>query len=122
MSNIFSKYKKELAGVQVVSSKSVWLRSSSGKYYLNPKYDIVGKVDYRFPNIVLKANKKGNKTAYVEDTSALTKVTKTSIVDYFFDKNGERNKNKTAYLVRADTKTASGSGVVSRQKTTKQGV
>lgn len=112
MSNIFSKYQKELAGVRVASSNEVWLHTKNGRPYLNPKYDVIGKVTCEFPNFILKANKKGCKTGYIEDTSALTKITKSELVDYFHTKKGNRNRRTTAYLVRLDNKYAGGSGVV----------
>lgn len=112
MSNIFSKYKKELAGVKVVSGNKVWLHSKNGNPYLNSNYEVIGKIDYRFPNLILKANKKGYKTGFIEDFNCLTKNTKSQLVDYFYDKNGERNKNKVAYLVRTDKKTVKGSGII----------
>ena len=116
MSNVFSKYRKELAGVKVVSSKEAWLYTKKGKPYLNPEYNIIGKVDSAFPNFVLKANKKGFKTGYIEDTSALTKTTKERLVEHFYDKKGKRTANKVAYLVREDNKKAGGSGVVKNKK------
>lgn len=116
MSNIFSKYRKELAGVKVLSADKVWKHTSTGKPYLDPKYNVIGKVDSAFPNFVLKANKLGFKTGYIEDTSALTKTTKERLVEHFYDKKGKRTANKVAYLVREDNKKAGGSGVVKNKK------
>ena len=46
----------------------------------------------------------GKKTAFIEDTSSLTKKTKSDIVNFFYGKDGRRNNRKTAYLVRTDNK------------------
>ena len=109
MSNIFAKYRKELAGVQVVASECVWLRKKDGKSYKNPNLDIIGKIDMQVPNVILKANSPGHKTGFIEDTSALTKKTKADLIDFFFNRDGSRNKKRVAYLIRTDkaSKTAS---------------
>ena len=104
MSNIFSKYQKELSGVKVVSKNKIFIKNKNGTTVKNKKYDVIGKVCIDMPNIILKANKKGNKTAFIEDTSSLTKKTKSDIIDFFFTKQGVRNNKTTAYLVRTDNK------------------
>ncbi len=102
MSNIFAKYRKELAGVKVVSSKQVWIPTKNGKPRMNPNVDVIGKVDMAIPNVILKANRDGYRTAFIEDTSALTKKTKMDLINFFFDKNGKRNGRSKAYLIRTD--------------------
>ena len=104
MSNIFAKYTKELSGVRVISSDKAFMPTKNGRVYPNPDYDIIGKVDVAMPNVILKANRDGHKTAYIEDTSALTKKTKGELVNFFYNKNGKRNNRTKAYLVRTDRK------------------
>jgi len=109
MSNAYSKNKKELAGVKVVSSSEVWLynKKTGEKDKLNPDLDFVGKVDMSMPSVILKANRRDKKTAYVEDVCALPKRTKNEIINHFFDSNGKRNKKKVGYLIRTDSKSKS---------------
>ncbi len=104
MSNTFSKNKKELAGVTLVSSSQVWEKQDNGKYRLRRDIDIVGKVDISIPNVVLKASEDGKRTAFVEDVSALPKRTKQELVNHFFDEHGNRNHYTVGYLVRTDPK------------------
>ena len=104
MSNIFAKYRKELSGVKVVSKDKVFIKNHKGKLVRNKNYDVIGKVEIDMPNVILKANRSGNKTAFIEDTSSLTKKTKSDLIDFFFNKKGERNNKKTAFLVRTDNK------------------
>ncbi len=101
MSSIYSKNRKELAGVKVVSAKDVW-ENRGGKYRLRTDVDIVGKVEMPMPNFILKANNDNRKTDYIDDVSALPKRTKRDLVSHFYDKSGKRNKNSVAYLVRTD--------------------
>ena len=114
MSNIFSKYQKELAGVKVIDSyKAYILDPKTGKKDLpNPNYEFVGKIDVLMPNIILKMNKPNCKTAYIEDANILPKRVKKELVAHFFDKKGRRNKKTKAFLVRTDRQRARGSGVV----------
>jgi len=103
MSSTYTKNRKELAGVKVVPARSVWVPAAkNGEYKLNPDLDIVGKVDMTMPNMILKANRKDKKTAYVDDVSALTKAAKTELINHFYDERGNRNKHTVAYLVRTD--------------------
>jgi len=114
MSNIFSKYQKELAGVKVIDSSKAFVYNpkTKKKDKLNPRYDFVGKIDTNMPNFILKANKSNCKTGYIEEVSSLPKRLKVDIVNHFYDKNGKRNKRTKAYLIRTDRRGTSGSGVV----------
>lgn len=114
MSNIFSKYQKELAGVRVINSTQAYVYNpkTKKKDLLNPMYDFVGKIDTNMPNLILKANRPKCKTAYIEDSNVLPKRVKQDLVNHFYDKKGMRNKKTKAYLVRADRQRAKGSGVV----------
>lgn len=114
MSNIFSKYQKELAGVKVIDSSRAYIYNPKTKKndLLNPNLDFVGKIDMSMPNFILKANKPNCKTGYVEEVSCLPKRLKIDIVNHFYNKNGIRNKKTKAYLIRTDRRGARGSGVV----------
>ena len=101
MSSVFSKNRKELSGVKVVSAKDVW-EKKNGKFKLKSDLRIVGKVELPFSGMVLKANNEGHKTSFVEDVSALPKRTKNEIVGHFYNDKGKRTKNTVAYLIRTD--------------------
>ncbi len=103
MSSTFSKNKKELAGVKVVSSKDVWEKKNN-KFRIKQNVNVVGKVELPLSNFVLKANNENRKTGYIEDVSSLPKRTKNEIVNHFYDNAGKRNKNTVAYLIRTDKK------------------
>jgi hypothetical protein len=107
MSNVFTKNKKELAGVKVVSASEAWLKNennSGSEYYLNPDFDFVGKVDLDISNFVLRANRDGKPTGFVEDVSNLPKRTKQELVGHFYSEKGYRNNRTVAYLIRTDSK------------------
>ena len=90
MSNVYQPKRKELANVKVMSS---------GEYSSNrQKYKFVGSVQRGYTAFVTtQRNKETGKCAFVDDTSALTKKTKSDIVRFFSTKN---NRNKgVAYLV-----------------------
>jgi len=114
MSNIFNKYQKELAGVEIIdSSKAYVFNPKTGKKDLpNPKYNFVGKIDINMPNFVIKMNKQNCKTNFIEDVSALPKRLKKEIVNHFYNDKGKRNLKSKAYLIRTDTSKPKGSGVV----------
>ncbi len=61
MSNIFSKYQKELSGVKVVSKDKIFIKNKNGTTVKNKNYDVIGKVCVNMPNVILKANKKHKK-------------------------------------------------------------
>ena len=114
MSNIFSKYQKELAGVRVITSRNAFVYNPKTKKrdLPNPNYEFVGKIDITYPHVILKMNKVNCKTAYVEDSNILPKRVKQDLVKHFFDKRGKKNTITKAYLVRTDRQRAKGSGVV----------
>ena len=119
MSNIFAKYRKELSGVKVVSKDKAFIKNKKGNSYPNPNYDIVGKVDISLPNVILKANRDGYKTTFIEDTSELTKKTKSDLINFFYDKKGNRNNRRIAYLVRTDSKSKTNSYIKKQLKSKK---
>jgi hypothetical protein len=121
MSNIFSKYEKELAGVQVIDSRSAYVYNKKTKKndQLNPNYDFVGKVDTDMPNFILKMNKKGCKTSFIEDTSVLPKRVKCDLVNHFYNKDGSRNSRTKAYLVRTDSKSKTSKSLFSSKNSKK---
>ncbi len=104
MSNVYSKYRKELAGVKVVTSHEAYVFNNRTKRrnLPNPNFDIVGKVDMTMPNMILKANREDHRTDFIDDVSSLTKITKKSLVSHFYNEKGKRNTRTTAYLVRTD--------------------
>lgn len=114
MSNIFTKYNKELAGVKIIDSKHAYVYNRKTKKYdlLNPSFNFVGKIDTAFPSFILKMNKVNSKTGYVDDVSALPKRLKGELVDHFFDKKGKRNRKTKAYLIRTDKHGTHGAGIV----------
>ena len=114
MSNIFSKYEKELAGVKVIDSSQAYIYNTRTKKKdkLNPNFHFVGKIDMSMPNFILKANKPNRKTGYIEEVSILPKRLKVDIVNHFYNKQGKRNNKTKAYLIRTDRGRAKGSGVV----------
>ena len=114
MSNVFSKYNKELAGVKIVDSKQAYIYNPKTKKYdlPNPSLDFVGKIDTAFSSFILKMNKPNSKTGYVDEVAALPKRLKNELVNHFYDKNGKRNKKTKAYLARTDKKGTRGAGVV----------
>ena len=63
MSSTYSKNKKELSGVKVVSASKVWRKNyKNGKFSLRKDIDILGKVELPLSNFVLKANNEDRKT------------------------------------------------------------
>lgn len=90
MSNVYQPKRKELAKVKVMSS---------GVYSLNrKKYKFVGSVQRGYTAFVTtQRNKETGKCAFVDDTSALTKKTKSDIVKFFSNKDNQRKG--VAYLV-----------------------
>lgn len=114
MSNIFSKYQKELAGVKVINSVQAYVYNpkTKKKDLLNPNYEFVGKIDINYPHVILKMNKTNCKTSYIEDANVLPKRVKQDLIKHFYDKRGNKNTIRKAYLVRTDRQRAKGSGVV----------
>lgn len=109
MSSTYSKNKKELSGVKVVSAAEVWRKNyKNGKFSLRKDIDILGKVELPLSNFVLKANNEDQKTGYIEDVSSLPKRTKDEIVNHFYNNKGKRTRNTVAYLIRTDKKAKKG--------------
>ena len=106
MSSVYIKQNKELSGVKVISADTAYIfdKRTGEKNKLNPDYEFVGKVDMAFPNVIIKASKKNKRTAFIDDVNELPKRAKMELVNYFYDKNGKRNKKTVAYLVRTDRK------------------
>ncbi len=90
MSNVYQPKRKELANVKVMSS---------GEFGSNrKKYKFVGSVQRGYTAFVTtQRNKETGKCAFVDDTSALTKKTKSDIVKFFSNKDNQRKG--VAYLV-----------------------
>ena len=45
-------------GVRLIDAKKAWIRGKNGQLRLNPKYQIIGKMDTRFYNDNGKRNRK----------------------------------------------------------------
>lgn len=90
MSNVYQPKRKELAKVKVVSSDT-YSKSRS-------KFKFVGSVQRGYTNFVTTMrNCKTGKCSFIDDTSSLTKKTKSEIVRFFSSKE---NRNKgVVYLV-----------------------
>lgn len=90
MSNVYQPKRKELAKVKVVSSKNY----GDNRF----RYKFIGSVQRGYTSFVTtQRNRKTGKCNFVDDTSSLTKKTKSEIVRFFSDKE---NRNKgVAYLV-----------------------
>lgn len=90
MSNVYQPKRKELANVKVVSS-GMYRNERS-------KYRFVGSVQRGYTAFVTtQRNKQTGKCAFIDDTSSLTKKTKSDIVRFFSNK---ANQHKgVAYLV-----------------------
>lgn len=90
----FQQKNKALVTLEVVSSSEVWLREK-GKYKINPKLNIYGKVDKGVSSCITKTNLKGENHKFVDDFNNLPKNCKNKIVDMFLNKN-----KKVVYLVK----------------------
>ena len=96
MSRKYQPKTKEYAQVKVISSSQAYVNNK-----LNPNDEFIGKIDRDMPNMVIKVNREGQKTKFVEDTCNLTKKTKGEIVDFFKNnKTSKGNSRKKAYIVR----------------------
>lgn len=90
-------YSLKHKGVRLISSESAWIVGKNGKYRLNPKYHIIGKIDTRMPNMIVTASDK-SKPKYKGNTYDLNATAKKQIVDHFYNDNGKRNKKTVAYF------------------------
>jgi hypothetical protein len=104
MSSVYTKNKKELAGVKLVSATEVGFFDKNNIRRFRRDISIVGKIDIATPNMVLKANRQNKPTGYIDDVASLPNRTKQEIIGHFYDKNGERNGKRIAYLIRTDKK------------------
>ncbi len=95
MSNV--NYSLTNKGVRLVSSRDAWVIQKSGKKYLNPKYNFVGKMNTRMPNFICSTSEK-KKPKYKGDVCNLNRTAKNQILDYFYDDDGNRNKRTVAYF------------------------
>lgn len=84
-------------GVRLIDSRDAWIKGKNGKLRLNPKYQIVGKIDTRMPNMIVTASDK-RKPKYKGSTYDLNRTAKAQIVDHFYDDKGKRNKKTVAYF------------------------
>ncbi|MDR3022048.1 MAG: hypothetical protein LBU60_05195 [Clostridiales bacterium] len=100
MSSNDVKNRKELSKVRVYGSSEVWERNKYNKWQFKKGIRVIGKVDINLSSMVLKANKKGYKTEFVEDVANLSKKTKNEIIDCFYDKTGKRTSKDVVYLVK----------------------
>jgi hypothetical protein len=113
MSSTYTKNKKELASIRLVSADDAWVMDETGKHILNSAFDFVGKIHKSvMPNIIFKANRKDAKNHFVDDFSALPAITKEKVVDFFLnDKTESNNNRRIVYLVRGDKKARNSDGV-----------
>lgn len=89
-------YSLKHKGVKLIPSEKAWSKTKSGKQKLNSKYQFVGKIDTRMPNLIISATK--GKPKYKGNTHDLCTPAKKQIVDHFFDSEGKRNRKTVAYL------------------------
>ena len=113
-------YSLKNRGVRLVSADEAWVPTKDGGRRLNPKYQFVGKIDTKIPNMVISASDK-RKPSYRGDTSELNSTAKRQIVDHFYDENGRRNRRTVAYFgiekqPPADSETAKSRSSTSKPK------
>ena len=80
----------------MIPSEKAWSKTKSGKCKLNSKYQFVGKIDTKMPNLIISASE--GKPKYRGNTHDLCSPAKKQIVDHFFDSDGKRNRRTVAYL------------------------
>ena len=64
-----ANYNLKNKGVRLISSDDAWIKGKNGKQRLNPKYNFVGKIDTKLPNMIITASDKKKEKAEVK-TSA----------------------------------------------------
>ena len=84
-------------GVRLISSKEAWVKGKNGKRRLNPKYNFIGKMDVKLPNLITTASDK-TKPKFKGNTYDLNRVAKGQIVDHFYNEMGKRNSKTVAYF------------------------
>lgn len=90
-------YSLKNRGVRLVSADEAWVATKDGGRRLNPKYQFVGKIDTKIPNMVISTSDK-RKPSFRGDTADLNSTAKRQIVDHFYDENGRRNRRTVAYF------------------------
>lgn len=101
-----------------MSADEAWVPTKDGGRRLNPKYQFVGKIDTKIPNMVISASDK-RKPSYRGDTSELNSTAKRQIVDHFYDENGRRNRRTVAYFGIEKQPPAGSEAAKSRSSTSK---
>ena len=89
-------YSLKHKGVKLIPSEKAWTTTKKGKIKLNSKYQFVGKIDTRMPNLIISASE--GKPKYKGNTHDLCAPAKRQIVDHFFDESGKRNRRSVAYF------------------------
>lgn len=90
-------YNLKHKGVRLISAEEAWVATKSGSRRLNPKYNFVGKIDTKLPNLIISATDK-RKPKYKGNTYDLNRTAKSQIVEHFYDEKGKRNKKSVAYF------------------------
>ena len=90
-------YSLKHKGVRLISSDEAWIKGKNGKRRLNPKYNFVGKIDVKLPNLIITASDK-KKPKFKGNTYDLNSVAKGQIIDHFYDESGKRNRKTVAYF------------------------
>ena len=101
-------YSLKHKGVKLIPSEKAWAKTKSGKRKLNSKYQFVGKIDTKMPNLIISASE--GKPKYKGNTHDLCSPAKKQIVDHFFDSDGKRNRRTVAYF-----------GILKEKSTAKKG-
>ncbi len=96
-------YSLKHKGVRLISAENAWIKGKKGQLRLNPKYQIIRKMDTRLPNMIVTASDK-KKPKYKGSTYDLNRTAKSRIVDHFYDERGKRNKKTVAYFGIAKNK------------------
>ncbi len=95
MSNV--NYNLNNKGVRLIDAQDAWVIGKNGKRKLNFKYQFVGKMDTKMPNMIVTASDKF-KPKYKGCTNDLNNTAKRQIIDHFYDDKGKRNKKTVAYF------------------------
>lgn len=90
-------YSLNYKGVRLIDSRKAWLIDKNGQKCLNPKYCFVGKIDSKFPNLIITVSDKC-KPKYKGNTYDLNRTAKAQIVEHFYNDRGKRNKKTVAYF------------------------
>lgn len=96
MSNV--NYNLNNKGVRLISSDDAWIIGKNGKVQLNPRYQFIGKMDTRMPNMIITASDK-QKPTFKGCINELNITAKKQIVNHFYDEKGHRNGKTKAYFV-----------------------